>query len=565
MPRQTQFGGDFAGIQEAIVFYRPAKSQQRTVQPERQPIESSSELQDVGELLDHIRHHKLRYPIPLTESKMDEPTSDQIQDILLDSPNDINVKFLLSLFCSNLQGKQLMKNKYAMLVYVGDALLLAHVRADKGMSLKEEEGEIELIRRFLDVDNILSAALFEIKNDEIVFSHFTDTGSDAFRNFLGVRPRQYHYDKKNIQIICFFHGNRDIEAKFEFTNDEFDKLWLQEHSVKLSANHFTPVENERSHEIKEIRWGNEDYESIDRFKSDFKEYTLGLDAHRTRYDRLHQYPSDGVDYSVYSADEVNDQRDYIEVINEDGESEIINKNNIADDLFVIYANKHIEIDSGFADDILQDLVNNLERNIYHPSEDAAPNEFKVNNITFLNIDENDLTSELKEFVRRTHDHAINRSGETLSKCLLLVLLHVLEREIEESYQNAIEQIINVNTGNPKDRAVVSTKENERSGLIEYKNAKSLEVDDPAQNILDYIKTEKRKENNTKIFLFGFTEQNRQIEGFDTQSWNDDRVSQIEKEVKAKLNDSDISYENFMLQIVELGDDGDRWAIIGMIY
>jgi hypothetical protein len=95
-----------------------------------------------------------------------------------------------------------MAEKYAMLLYFGDAFLLAHVRAEKGMSLKEEEGEIELIRRFLDIDNILSAALFEIQGNEIVFSHFTDTGSDAFRDFLGVRPQQYHYEKKNIQIIC---------------------------------------------------------------------------------------------------------------------------------------------------------------------------------------------------------------------------------------------------------------------------------------------------------------------------------------------------------------------------
>jgi|GEM_PF-3010458 len=564
MARQTQLGGGFTGIEEAIVFYRPAKSQQTQVEPEEQPVNSPSELEDVGELLSYIQRKKLRYPVPLVESEMEEAVRSQIMEVVENGPNEVNVKFLLSLFCGSLQGKQRMKNKYAMLIYLGEALLVAHVRAEKGMSLKEEAGEIELIRRFLDVDNILSAALFETKDDDIVFSHFTDTGSDAFREFLGVRPQKYHYEKKNIQIICHYHGNRELEVKFEFSNDEFDNLWLQERSVQLSGSQFTPVEGERAHQIKEIRWGSESYDSVDRFKSDFQEHTLDLDHHRKRYDRLHSYPTEESDDSVYSADRVLDRRHKLELTRGD-RREVIEKDGIPDDLHVIYASKHIEIDGGFADDVFQDIINNLTRRIYHPSTEVAASPFSVNNLTFLNIEGPDLSSDLKEFIKRTHSHAVNRGGETLSKCLVISMLNILGREVEGAFQHGLRQILNVSTGNPRDRAVVSTKENEGGALVEYKNAKSLEGDDPAGTIVDYIKTEHRKDNGVKVFMFGFTEQNRQIEGFDTQSWNDDRVSSIEDRVKELMDDEGISYGGFLLQNIELGDTGDRWAIVGMVY
>jgi len=48
-----------------------------------------------------------------------------------------------------------------MLVCYENDFLLAHVKAERGMSIQEESGDVELVRRFLDVDNILSAAYFE--------------------------------------------------------------------------------------------------------------------------------------------------------------------------------------------------------------------------------------------------------------------------------------------------------------------------------------------------------------------------------------------------------------------
>lgn len=452
-----------------------------------------------------------------------------------------------------------------MLIHFGDAFLLAHVRAEKGMSLREEEGEIQLIRRFLDIDNILSAALFEMDDGEAMFSHFTDTGSDAFRNFLGVRKRKFHYERKNIQIICYYQGNKGLEVKFEFTNDEFDSAWLQDGSITLSGNQFSPKADERAHQIKQIRWGNEDYDSIERFKSDFKEWSYGLDGERKRYNRIHQYPSKDSEDSVFSVERVVDHRDRVELINAGEEVNTIEKGSLPDDLFVIYASSHIDIDSGFADDILQDISKDRGCSIYHPSGRPAANEFQVGNVTFLNINHHNLSPEFIEFLTNIHNHAKNRTGETLTKYLSIVLLQVLKREVDEPFANAVDQIININSGNPRDQAVISTKENEGPGLIEFKNRQDLEKQDPAAVVVENILSEQRNGRDRKIFLWGFTEQSRQVDGFETQSWNDDRVSSIEEGTRELLDQKGVPYNDFILQPIELGPNGDRWAITGVLY
>lgn len=564
MARQAQLDGEIAGIDEALVFYRPAKAKQRTIAPEKQPIQTSAELEDFGKLLNYIRHRKLRYPIPISDSTMDERPSDLAYQILLDDMDEGHVKNLLSLFCSNLRGKQKMENKYAMLVYFGDGFLLAHVRAERGMSIKEEEGEIELIRRFLDIDNILSAALFEVSGDDVVFSHFTDTGSDAFREFLGVRPSRYHYEKKNIQIICYYQGNKDLITKFEFTNDEFEKVWIQDGSVELSGDKFVPLEDDRAHIIREIRWGNENYDNVQRFKSDFKTHSYNLDGERNLYERLHQIPSDNSDISVYAANQVHDRKHRIELVT-NGDSEIVDKGTVSDEINVVYAGPNIDIESSFADSIIQDIVSDVSTSIYHPSSEAASNEFEVNNVSFLNFEESELTDELKSFIASTHDHAVNWTGETLSKSLAIIILHLLEREVEDEFEHAIKQIINVNSGNPKNRDVVSSKENEGDGLIEYKNRQHLEQDDVETAIVEQIRTEIRNGNDMKIFLWGITEQNRRIEGFATQSWNDDRVTGIQNRVRDELADQGISFNEFWMQPIPLGPEGDRWAIAGVFF
>lgn len=566
MSRQQELGGKKGDFEEACIFYRRVKSQDRLTSPTSEQIESPSELSDVDEILDYIRSRKLRYPIDISKSDMDELPKDLAIQVLENGSKKNPVKYLLSQFCDSLRKRQRQANKYAMLIHIGQQFLLAHVRAERGMSIKEEEGEIELIRRFLDVDNILSAALFERTDDVIKFSHYTDTGSDSFRAFLGVTKRKFHYQKKNVQIITYYKGKTGLECKFEFTNEEFENKWLNGNELRLQGEQFA-FNDERPHLIKEIRWGGEQYESPRSFKSDFKEYSFSLDGERRRYQDLLVFESpEGSSISIFDDDveKAEDKQDRVEIYYEGRDTRVLDKGNLTDSLYAIYANDKINLNSSFADHIFADIISGAEISLFHPSQSVAANEFTVNTITFLNINEDHITPELSRFAETTHKHIVNLSGETVSRCLTYLLLHVLSREIDQQFKKGINQLININHGSARNRDVVSSKENEHGGLIEYKNKKDLEKDDAASEIVSNIKT-KLKDSSEKVFLWGIPEQTRELDGLNTQSWNDDRVTSIEERVNKKLQQTNFDYTDFNMQIIPLGDNGDRWIIAGMIY
>lgn len=567
MSRQQELAGEGGDFEEAHIFYRRVKSQDRLTDPTSEKIESPSELSDVGELLDYIRNRKLRYPIDISKTEMDELPKDLAIQVLQNKPEKDSVKFLLSQFCDSLRKRQRQADKYAMLIHIGKQFLLAHVRAERGMSIKEEEGEIELIRRFLDVDNILSAALFERTNDGVIqFSHFTDTGSDSFRAFLGVTKRKFNYEKKNVQIITYYKGKTGLECKFEFTNEDFENKLLHGNELKLQGEQFS-FNDERPHLIKEIRWGGEQYGSPRSFKSDFKEYSFSLEGERRRYQDLLDLESpEESSISIFDTDVKNaeDKQDRVEIYYEDQDTRVLDKGDLPDNLYAIYANSKIDLSSSYADHIFADIINGAEISLFHPSQSAAADGFTINTITFLNIDENQITPELKKFAETTHDHIVNLSGETASRCLTYLLLHVLSRELNQPFKNGINQLININHGSARNRDVVSSKESEHGGLIEYKNKKDLEKDDPASEIVSNIKT-KLKNTEEKVFLWGIPEQTRELDGLNTQSWNDDRVTAIEERVNEQLKHDNFDYTDYHMQIIPLGENGDRWIIAGLMY
>lgn len=83
-------------------------------------------------------------------------------------------------------------------------------------------------------------------------------------------------------------------------------------------------------------------------------------------------------------------------------------------------------------------------------------------------------------------------------------------------------------------------------------------------IVKRIKTEK-KQFDEKVFLWGVTEQTRDLDGLRTQSWNDDRVTSIQSIVNERLEEESIEYTDFVMQPLPLNGDGERWVIAGMLY
>ncbi|WP_152418876.1 hypothetical protein [Natronorubrum sulfidifaciens] len=563
MSEQQTFSEESAPT-EALVFYRPIKVDTRGIpQPDVTRIPQAAE---VDKLLTHIKEDKLKYPTSLEHAKMGEVAFDYAVDIV-ESGTDkkTNVKLFLANFCDSLQSKQRTKNKYAMLVCYETDFLLAHVKAERGMSIQEESGDVELVRRFLDVDNILSAAYFEGLEDEIMFSHFTDTDSGSFRDFLGVSEKRFNYRRKNIQIICYYENKSGIECKFEFSNDQMEERWLGQGSLEFSNGKFS-LSNGHSHNIKEIRWGRDSYETLQSFMSEFKEYSYELDGQARRYNDLKRLPGDDVP-SAYS-DDVNltDYKSEVIIKDEDGEPEVQPKGEVPDHIHVLYANNSIALSADFAEDIFRDLIDTADFSLYHPSESFASEEFELNGLSLLNIDKAEIASERASLLATIHNHLDNATGQTVRRCLGFIFLHVLTESdcVSVGFKNGIKELINLNHGATRQHDVVTTKEQEGDGLIEYKDKDDLSKEDTAASIVENIEKEGRNYDE-KLFLWGVDEDTRRIDGLRKQKWGDDRVSGVQRHVLDRLADRDVEYTDFELLNLPIGDEQERCIIVGILH
>ncbi|MDG5760655.1 hypothetical protein QA600_15065 [Natronococcus sp. A-GB1] len=565
MSEQETFGED-STPESASVYYRPIITDERGIpDPEEANISHPSK---VEELLEYIKDRKLRYPSKLEDSEMGEVAYSHVTELAKNGPDpDSNVRLLLSSFCDSLQSKQRTKNKYAMLVCYGSDFLLAHVKTKRGMSLQEESGKVELVRRFLDVDNILSAAYFEQQDgQEIQFSHFTDTDSGSFRNFIGVSEKRVNYRRKSIQIICQYEGKTGLECKFEFGNDQFEQRWMQQESLKIKNDRLS-LSNGRSHAIKEIRWGRSTYTNPQNFMSEFREYSYNLDGQSRRYNDLKRLPVSGV-ASAYSDDtEVIDHKSHVVIRDGEGQEEIQEKGELPSHIHVLYANKAISLSTDFASEIFQGLIDTSDVSLYHPSNPFAANEFSINGLSLFNIEEEELAAEREKVLNTIHNHLVNSTGETVRRCLGFVFLHILSDCdcVEVGFKRGLDQVINLNHGTPRQHDVVTTKEHDGTGLIEYKDRADLtQKEDAAESIVDNIEKE-RKRHDEKVFLWGVDEETRRIDGLRKQRWDDDRVSGIQSHVDKKLEERTVEYNDFELLNLPVGDEREKCIIVGVLY
>lgn len=563
MSEQQSFGEDSVP-EEARVYYRPIKSDSRGIpEPETTPIPQAAE---VEELLEYIKEKKLKYPTSLGDADMGEVAFDYAADIVENGPEvEMNVKLFLANFCDSLQSKQRTKDKYAMLVCYDSDFLLAHVKTERGMSIQEESGDVELVRRFLDVDNILSAAYFEDLEDEIKFSHFTDTDSGSFRDFLGVSQKRFNYRRKSVQIICHYEGKSGVECKFEFSNDQMEERWLQQKSLQFSNGSFN-LSNNRSHNIKEIRWGRSTYETPQSFMSEFKEYSYQLDGQSRRYNDLKRLPG-GEGPSIYGDGlDIVDQNDEVIIEDEDGEQEVQQKGELPDHIHVMYANNSIRLGADFASDIFRDIIDTADFSLYHPSESFASEEFSINGLSILNIDEDEISSERAQLLATIHDHLDNATGQTVRRSLGFVFLHALAESevVSVGFQNGIKQLINLNHGATRQHDVVTTKEQEGNGLIEYKDKDDLGKEDTAASIVDNIEKEGRN-HDEKVFLWGIDEETRRVDGLRKQRWGDDRVSSIQSHVLDQLEERAVNCTDFEMVSLPVGEEQERCIITGILY
>lgn len=556
---QTKLEEETEEITSAEVYYREVMDE-GSIDPQDKELSKKVQLEQIKELLDYIRNKKLKYPKNLEKSDMGDLEKDKVRHIISEDNIEYPVKDLLTRFCDELTSKQKEKGKYAMLIRYGDNFLLAHAKVETGMSISEDDEEVGLIKRFLDADNILSGALFEKIDEKVQFSHFTDTGSSSFRNFIGVKEKRYNFRRKNIQIITYYSGEEGLPCKFEFSNDTLEKKWLKNENIEITSE-YIQVNGDRKHRIKEIKWGNKTFSTPNKFKAEFKEHVFGLEHEKRTYNRLKKMDEFA---PYYEKNEAVDQKREVQIRNTEEETtKIEDKGELPEEVFSIFANTHIDVDPSFAEKIVMRLHNGSEIKIYHASEKPASNNLEIDNWSFLNIEESSVPNEMMSFLENLKATMADIQGETVNRQLALLFLHTVNRKMPGEAQDGIEKIIKKEGGIQSDQKLVSTKENEGNGIIEYKDRDDLDRGDPADSITDVVKNEDIQ--NGKVIIWGINEEKRTIEGLRKGRFGDDRVSAIEGQVIDNLDDSGKSYSDFYLRSVPIDEKGESLVLVATVY
>lgn len=541
-------------LENIEIYYRPVKSEDFS-DVKKVPIDSSYESEEARELVKEIKREKLKYPIPLNESEMEEDHFEIVKKVMDLENLELTIKLLLSQFAGGLEGRARESGKYTMLVHMGDQMLIAHVDSGKVLSIDEdaeEDEKISLVQRFLDLDNIKSAALFERDNGDIKMSHFTDSGADSFREFLGVQKSGYNYEKKTIQIRTYF-GN-GVDCTFEFSHGELENKWLRDNHVEFNEDRiFFHNDEDLDYKIEEIRWGSETY-SVDEFKSAFRSYINRLDRFQKQYKNIYE-KLDGVDRVQNQS--ITDTRN--ETVMED---QVIKKESPKnEDVTTLFADSNIDISESFATNIFREILKGNEVKLYHASSTPHSEAFQLENLTILN--KVDLSASKETCLREIFTHLQNVSGKNTKTCVLSAALYLLAEGVNNRFEAGINQIINVNEGQAKHRGVVTAKEGDGGGLIQFKDRDELDKESPEESIYSSLKTYD-KEDNSKLIFFGVDEDERAFNGLRTSRFDDDRVEALESQVNDKLeDDEDIEREFEILPPMPLGPDKSRCVLLGM--
>jgi hypothetical protein len=300
--------------------------------------------------------------------------------------------------------------------------------------------------------------------------------------------------------------------------------------------------------------------------SEFKEYSYELDGQARRYNDLKRLPGNDFPSAYSDAVTLTDYKSEVIIEGEDGEPEVQPKGEVPDHIHVMYANNSIALSADFASDIFRDLIDTADFSLYHPSESFASEEFKLNGLSLLNIDKAEIAPERASLLATTHNHLDNATGQTVRRCLGFVFLHILAESdcISIGFKNGIKELINLNHGATRQHDVVTTKEQEGDGLIEYKDKDDLSKEDTAASIVENIKKESRNYDE-KLFLWGVDEDTRRIDGLRKQKWGDDRVSGVQRHVLEELADRDVEYTDFNLLNLPIGDEQERCIIVGILH
>ncbi|NJD54714.1 MAG: hypothetical protein FIB07_17880 [Candidatus Methanoperedens sp.] len=455
----------------------------------------------------------------LKELYLKQNCKDWINKILSSYPKIRSriIKELLNDFTDSMNTRMREEEKYVVCIVTSKFVILCHSRFGE----ETITPNCEVIERMLDKDNVLRFVYFEREKEDIKIIFFEDTPSVFFATWLGIPEREaFGYLEGKNKLFGEINGATLV---FEFTDDEFEKKFIEEKIFKIDENQLilsNPVQNIP---LVQIRVGRRYYANYGDFMQDFYAKRYELAFYKEKYTELNSAFDLWTKKIIDDKYEVRDSTDKVLV-------KKTNKN-----FSIIFSNKKIEIRPSFLFEIRSKLLNNESFRIFHAGGKVSPNPIKIKNIEIYNELDQKISKILLDYYSEL---PIKDDFEKILIYLIFELLSLENSGKEISF--FLKELANsINS-----KIDFSNKfANSENDIIEFKSRDYFSGNNKhiVENLCQDIK-KKIKKSATKIYIIGANEDTKDFEPLQISKFDDNRMQDLEGLLKEQTGLSNLHFQ-----------------------
>ena len=459
-------------------------------------------------VLNVLNSFKLSEQTSFDELKMKNNSKIFIEKLFKGSDEEF-IKLLLNDFSEEMNTKMREKDKYVILILFENTLILAHSKIGE----KSINTNFTVFDRLLDKDNVMRVVFFEKKENQISVSHYEKNKSKFFIKWLGLPQKDlfYKFGGEN----KFYSEIQGFSLVLEISDEDIDTINNNEY-ISIEDNLIKFSQGVNTLKINHIMRQNKRYNTYYNFEKDFISRKYGLMSYKEEYKKIK-----------------NNLKPIMETIY-DCESEIKGENYSLkknDKINILFCNDQINIDEDYLNKLLSLLLNDEPTRLVHVGEKINQTPISIGNFKIFNELKLDLSENLIYFLNE-NNHPKNFRKELLYTIFSCLKYDNPKSDMNYFFDKLLKKLI---------------KEFEFNSVVVENNVLELKSEEyfigSDKKIIEKLYKDierKLKKDNFKLYIIGYDEKTRKYEPFSAHPFGDDRINNIQKELKNRLNISNLN-------------------------
>jgi len=441
--------------------------------------------------------------------ELEETTRQNLEDIAED-------------FSRSMKTRAKAAGKYVVLIVGKERLIVCHSYTGK----RALTTDMEIIEELLSADNIDKYAEFYRHDDEIHVDHFEKHQTESFVNWLGIPEDEVVFEiRGNVNL---YSEVADIDCVFEVDRGDLVEKIIQSDEYRLDRNILRTPEGEPDYEIDRVRWGNDTYEDSDTFMQEASTIHFQLSHYDEKYAELEQNLQLFINTPIDRENKV--------VIQSDGEAKIhVRKRN--EDFDIIFANRHISLQSVWCKSLADDFLDKEVVPVYHPGHDFSESPVRVGAFRIYN--NIGIKNDQQSFIDELVNTALDQKTGNLEPMLCYILFEYLSEAANRPMCTVFERLASefetrMRTTLSNGDRFLQTEGSDIS--LEFKASEWLEKEENDWKIVENIV--KKFEQGNRLLVCGIDENTHEVKLLPKDRLSHERIEGMETSLENELDQAE---------------------------